>query len=98
MRRNYVIAKPEIPEPTYYGCKLEDPVYTQITTKLPPASEAVTKLIRCNCIVLTCRRNCTCSRNNHPCTEMCKCGAIKDHCKNVAASQYILESGSDNDV
>ena len=31
---------------------------------------------------------------------MCKCGAIEDHndCKNVAASQYILESGTDNDV
>ena len=45
-----------------------------------------------------CRRICNCSRNNRPCTEMCKCGAIEDHCKNVAASQYILESGSDNDV
>ena len=52
-------------------------------TSLPPAPEAIIKLVKCGCIETRCSTNrCNCRRAELKCTNLCSCGDSGDLCDN----------------
>ncbi|XP_042226259.1 uncharacterized protein LOC121869138 [Homarus americanus] len=66
----------EVFSPLEHGWKIENDCFMPVILDLPPAPEAITKLVKCGCGVNKCGSlSCSCIKNNMACTEMCNCQA-----------------------
>lgn len=52
-----------------------------LTTKVPPAPDAIIELVRCRCKTKCISQLCSCRKHKLPCTELCSCGS---ECENDA--------------
>ena len=67
-----------------------------VTTKVPPASQAIVELVRCQCKGNCSTQRCSCRRNNLTCTDLCLCGT---DCENDADCNSECDSpDSDEDL
>ena len=60
-----------------------------ITTKVPPAPQAIVELVRCLCKGHCTSQKCSCKKHDLACTELCLCGS---DCENDAASNAENDS------
>ena len=68
------VAVPSVLDPVSLGWKqLDDGRCVPVTSKVPPAPEAVVDLVKCSCVVIKCSERCSCKTHNLACTELCKC-------------------------
>lgn len=88
------VPNPQLPPPTDYGWNTDGDCLLPITTKVPPAPESITHLVKCGCKKNNCRSNCSCRSQQLNCSEMCLCGADDDVCENVSHDHLI---GIDDD-
>lgn len=58
-------------EPTHWGWKLENGLYSPIPTLLEPAPQKLLCLVSCNCKTGCDRRSCECLRNGLKCSTIC---------------------------
>ena len=77
--QNALIANPEVPPPEGHGWLIADGQLDINCMSLPPASEALLKLILCGFTADCTTGHGTCKRNGVSCAESCLCG---DGCKN----------------
>ena len=71
-------------DPQQLGWSLEaSGKFKPILSRLPPAPESVTQLVRCRCVKSMCDARCSCKQNGIECTELCTCEANPEMCKNV---------------
>ena len=81
VNKAYVITHPQLPSLEDSGWVLEDGAIFPLRCLALPAPQAVLELIKCGCKSSACARNCSCAKNNLPCTPLCK---RHDHeCQNV---------------
>ena len=67
-----MVCSQEIVNPTEWGWKLNDGVYSPIWTELPDAAKVCQELIHCSC-KKACRGLCKCYKANMRCTALCVC-------------------------
>ena len=77
-RRN-IIHFQKMPSPVNYGWKYEGCAYHPIMTLKLPAPKSIINLVKCNCRK-GCEVNCSCHKNQIPCTEICGC--MEYECRN----------------
>ena len=80
--RQLLVAHPILLDPTMLGWSRNDMGLKPVLSSVPPAPEATTQLIICNCSKSECGGRCKCRQNNLSCTDMCKCEAEIDRCRN----------------
>ena len=79
-----LVPKPCRLDPTKLGWYRESTSELKpILSKMPPAPESVTELVRCGCSKSLCNARCSCKQNNLECTELCKCEANPESCMNT---------------
>ena len=94
--KSYPSHSPDLPPLTESGWVYEDGKYKPLQNLLP-APKAVVQLIKYGCKV-ECKGNCSCNKNNLPCTPLCKCA--NRECANRitdANATDILDEDADTD-
>ena len=92
--KSYKTACPELPQIEENGWSVESNTYSPIRCLALPAPKAVIELTKCSCRV-SCSGNCGCSRNNLPCTPLCKC--YSSGCSNTTSLTNSLNLDDDDD-
>ena len=74
------VANPVFPSPEGYGWQDEDGKWVLVMTNLPPASEAIIRLVRCKCAKSRWSNNrCQCQKAGLVCTDLSLCS---EDCQN----------------
>ena len=73
--KSYTRICPILPPIEENGWTMEGNMYIPMRCLNFPAPKAVIELTKCGCKV-ACAGNCGCSRNNLPCTPLCKCSTV----------------------
>jgi len=63
------------------------------TTDVPPAPEAIVKMVRCHCKGNCSSNRCSCKSKNLPCTDLCLCNTQREN----DADTYYDNHESDDD-
>ena len=71
--KSYVRTEPNLPPLDENGWKMMDESLVPVCCVHKPAPKAVLELIKCGCKAACTKSNCSCNRNNLPCTPLCKC-------------------------
>ena len=72
--KSYLLSKSMLPKLEDNGWNIKDNSYEPVRCVAPPAQKAVLELVKCGCRK-KCSTNCSCLKNNLPCTALCKCYA-----------------------
>ena len=71
------------------GWKLEDDQWVPILTSLPPAPDAIIKLVGCGCKTSHCSSNrCNSRKAGLNCTDLCACSDNNVPCANQPEEKY----------
>ena len=93
------VSHPNLPPPDQFCWTVEsDGRLHPVMCDNPPAPEAITMLIRCNCKKGCKSRSCSCLQNTLTCTELCGCSDFE--CLNIPENQTTendTESDSDTE-
>ena len=73
------------------GWKMTDGDHVPVMTDLPPASDALLQLIRCNCSTDCSTASCTCYNNKCVCSPAC------GQCRVSVCSNSVLGDASDDE-
>ena len=72
--KSYTSAHPNLPSLDVSGWEKNEEKYSPVRCLLPPAPKSVLELVKCGCDPTKgCKGNCTCYKNQLPCTPLCKC-------------------------
>ena len=94
-----IVAQPKVLDPLSLGWRQQkDGSCVPVVSKFPPAPEAVVELVKCACVASKCTGRCSCKVNNLPCTELCKCEAAEDSCKNLPNDDAESDDDDDDDA
>ena len=78
--KSYTLNLPALPDITENGWKIVSNKYIPIMTTELPAPKAVLELVKCGCNKGCTSMQCSCKKNDLPCTPLCKC--YYDECIN----------------
>lgn len=83
-----------IPPPEGNGWMMIDSNLVPVLMEKNPAPSEITELTKCGCGISQCKQNnCSCRRNNLPCTEACSCMA-DEVCSNQVNDVMLSDSDS----
>ena len=74
-----------------WGWRLSDGLLAPVMTDIPPAPEALLRIIRCNCMTDCSTSRCSCRKNNLECSPAC------GHCRGSGCSNSTMADVSDSD-
>ena len=89
VNKAYVTTHPQLPSLEDCGWVLEDGAIFPLRCLELPAPQAVLELIKCGSKSSVCARNCSCVKNDLPCTLLCKCH--DQGCQNVRHEKIDIE-------
>ena len=72
------VARPILPEPFNMGWKVVGNELKPILMSKDPIPQACIEIISCQCLTGCRTLRCRCKKSNLSCTEMCKCGAMRE--------------------
>ena len=78
-------------DPEEWGWKLQENQIIPITTDLPPATDSLLKVLRCNCKSRCNTLRCSCRKHGLECSAVC------GHCKGSACSNSSVEACDSDD-
>ena len=92
VQKSYITTHPKIPSLTNNGWKLVNGEVVPVRCLELPAPQAVLELIKCCCKTSNCTQNCSCSKNDLPCTPLCKCyGNVCENANNKVSEFDIQD-------
>ena len=75
--KSYGVAHPSLPSLIACGWEKVEDKYIPLRCLLPPAPKSVLELVKCGCDPQKgCKGNCSCKKNELPCTPLCKCYTV----------------------